>query len=78
MTTKAAFSPEEWKVVLEGPPTAVLRENGLGRLRNAVAVLKSKATTEELDDYRRFVLTLGTARGRRRFFQERFPFPARG
>ena len=22
MTTKAAFSPEQWKVVLEGPPTA--------------------------------------------------------
>ena len=113
MTTKAAFSPEEWKVVLEGPPTAgtivvtaarggtfretsamakayaeargehgeselldeivatkpevdhtryhsaeELREHGLGNLRNAVAVLKSKATTEELDDYRRFVLSL--------------------
>ena len=110
MTTKADFSPEEWKVVLEGPPTAgmivvtaarggtfretiamakayteargeselldeivatkpevdhtryhsaeVLRENGLGHLRDAVAVLKSKATTEELDDYRRFVLSL--------------------
>jgi hypothetical protein len=113
MTTKAAFSPEEWKVVLEGPPTAgmivvtaahggtfretiamakayaeargehgeselldeivatkpevdhtryhsaeELREHGLGHLRNAVALLESKATTEELDDYRRFVLTL--------------------
>ena len=113
MTTKAAFSPEEWKVVLEGPPTAgtivvtaarggtfretiamakayaeargehgeselldeivatkpevdhtryhsaeELREHGLGNLRNAVDVLKSKATTEELDDYRRFVLSL--------------------
>jgi predicted RNA-binding Zn ribbon-like protein len=113
MTTKGAFSPEEWKVVLEGPPTAgmivvtaarggtfretiamakayaearsehgeselldeiaaakptvdhtryhsadELRENGLDHLRNAVAVLGSKATTEELDDYRRFVLTL--------------------
>jgi hypothetical protein len=22
MTTKAAFAPEEWTVVLEGPPTA--------------------------------------------------------
>ena len=22
MTTKTAFSPEDWKVVLEGPPTA--------------------------------------------------------
>jgi hypothetical protein len=113
MTTKAAFSPEEWKVVLEGPPTAgmmvvtavrggtfretiaiakayaearaehgeselldeivatkpevdhtryhsaeQLRENGLGHLRTAAAVLKSKATAEELDDYRHFVLTL--------------------
>jgi hypothetical protein len=113
MTTKAAFSPEEWKIVLEGPPTAgmmvvtaahggtfretiamakayaeargehgeselldeivatkpevdhtryhsaeELRENGLGHLRNAVAVLEGKATTEELDEYRRFVLTL--------------------
>jgi hypothetical protein len=113
MTTKAAFSPEEWKVVLEGPPAAgmivvtaarggtfretiamakayaeargehgeselldeivatkpevdhtryhsaeELRENGLGHLRDAVAVLESKATTEELEEYRRFVLTL--------------------
>jgi len=113
MTTKAAFSPEEWKVVLEGPPTAgmivitaarggmfretvamskayaeahaqhggselldeivaakpevdhtryhsaeELRDGGLGHLRDAVALLESKATAEELDDYRRFVLTL--------------------
>ena len=113
MTTQAAFSPEEWRVVLEGPPAAgmivvtaarggtfretiamakayteargehgeselldeiaatkpkvdhtryhsaeELRENGLDHLRNAVAVLGSKATTEELDEYRRFVLTL--------------------
>jgi magnesium-transporting ATPase (P-type) len=35
-----------------------LRENGLDHLRNAMAVLGSKATTEELDEYRRFVLTL--------------------
>ncbi len=113
MTTKAAFSPEEWKVVLEGPPTAgmivitaarggmfretvamskayaeahaqhggselldeivaakpevdhtryhsaeELRDSGLGHLRDAVALLESKAAAEELDDYRRFVLTL--------------------
>jgi hypothetical protein len=113
MTTQADFSAEEWKVVLEGPPTAgmivataarggtfresiamakayteargehgeselldeivaakpkvdhtryhspeELRENGLDHLRNAVAVLGSKATAEELDEYRRFVLTL--------------------
>jgi len=113
MTTKAAFSPEEWKVVLEGPPTAgmmvvtaahggtfretiamakayteartehgeselldeivaakpevdhtryhspeELRENGLAHLRSAVALVESKATTEELGEYRQFVLTL--------------------
>ena len=113
MTTKAAFSPEEWKVVLEGPPTGgrivifaahggtfrearamskayaearaehgdselldeivagkpqvdhtryhspeELRENGLGHLRDAMALLESKATTQETEDYRRFVLTL--------------------
>ena len=113
MTTQAAFSPEEWKVVLEGPPTAgmivvtaahggtfretiamakayneargehgeselldeivatkpkvdhtryhspeELRENGLEHLRNAAAVVGSKATPGELDEYRRFVLTL--------------------
>ena len=113
MTTKAAFSPEEWKIVLEGPSTAgmivltaarggmfretvamakaytdaraehgasellddivaakpqmdhtrhssaeELRENGLGELRNAVALLEGKATAEEIDDYRRFVLAL--------------------
>jgi len=113
MTTKAAFSPEEWKVVLEGPPTAgmivitaarggmfretvamskayaearaehgdselldeivaakpqmdhtryhsaeELRDNGLQHLRDAVALVDSKATSEESDDYRHFVLTL--------------------
>ena len=113
MTTKAAFSPEEWKVVQEGPSTAglivitaarggtfretvamakaytdaraehgdselldeivnakpqleherysspaELREHGLGHLRDAVALVEGKATTEEVDDYRRFVLTL--------------------
>jgi hypothetical protein len=113
MTTKAAFSPEEWKVVLEGPPTAglivitaarggmfretvamskaygearaehgdselldeivaakpqmdhtryhsaeELRDNGLRHLRDAVALVDSKATIQERDDYRRFVLTL--------------------
>ena len=113
MTTKAAFSPEEWTVVLEGPPTAglivitaahggtfretiamskayaearaehgdselldeivsakpqmdhtryhspeELRDSGLGHLRDAMALLESKATAEECDDYRRFVLAL--------------------
>jgi hypothetical protein len=113
MTTKAAFSPEEWKVVLEGPPAAgmivvtaarggtfretiamakaytearaehgdselldeivatkpeidrtryhsaeELRDNGLEHLRSAVALVESKATTAELGDYRRFVVSL--------------------
>ena len=113
MTTNAAFSPEEWKVVLEGPPAAglivitaahggmfretiamskayaearaehgdselldevvsakptvdhtryhsaeELRNDGLGHLRDAMALLESKATVEERDNYRRFVITL--------------------
>ena len=113
MTAKAAFSPEEWKVVLGGPPAAgtivvtaarggmiretvamskayvearkqhgeselldeivaakpamdhtryhsaeELRAAGLAHLRGAVALLESKATAGELDDYRRFVLAL--------------------
>jgi hypothetical protein len=113
MTSKAAFSDEEWKVVLEGPSAAgmivitaahggmfretiamskayaeargehgeselldeivsakpkmdhtryhspeELRESSLGHLRDAVALLETKATAGELDDYRHFVLTL--------------------
>src|ERR1051326_575099 len=113
MTTKAAFTPEEWTAVLEGPPTAgmivitaahggmfretvamskaytearaqhgeselldeivaakpkidhtryhspeELKESGLGRLREAVRLLETKATRQELDDYRQFVLNL--------------------
>ena len=113
MTTKAAYSPEEWKTVLEGPPTAglivitaarggtfretfamskayaearsehgeselldeivaakpqvdhtryhspeELRDHGLKQLRDAVALVDSKAAAQERDDYRRFVLTV--------------------
>jgi hypothetical protein len=113
MTAKAAFSPEEWKAVLEGPPSAgmivvtaahggmfretiaiskayaearaqhgaselldeivsakpqidhtryhsfeELRDNGLENLRSAVTVLAGKATADEVDDYRRFVVAL--------------------
>lgn len=113
MTTKAAFSPEEWKAVLEGPPAAgmivitaarggmfretvamskayaearaehgdselldeivaarpqvdhtryhsaeELRDHELSHLRDAVALVDSKAATQERDDYRRFVLNL--------------------
>jgi hypothetical protein len=35
-----------------------LRQSGLQHLRDAVALLESKATAEEVDGYRRFVLTL--------------------
>ena len=35
-----------------------LREHGLGELRDVVRLLESKATPEELGDYRRFVLGL--------------------
>jgi hypothetical protein len=113
MTTNAAFTPEEWKVVLEGPSTAgmivitaahggtfretiamskaytearaqhgeselldeivsakpkvdhtlyhspeELREHGLAQLRDAMALLESKATAGERDDYRHFVINL--------------------
>jgi hypothetical protein len=113
MTTKAAFSPDEWKAVLEGPPAAgmmvimaarggtfretmamakayaearalhgqselldeivaakpkadhtryhsydELRDNGVRHLRAAVALLERKATAEEVDGYRRFVLAV--------------------
>jgi hypothetical protein len=113
MTAKAAFTPEEWKVVLAGPPAAgtivvtaahggmiretvamskayvearkqhgeselldeivaakpamdhtryhsaeELRAAGLEHVHSAVALLESKATAAELDDYRRFVLAL--------------------
>jgi hypothetical protein len=35
-----------------------LKESGLGRLREAVRLLETKATRQELDDYRQFVLNL--------------------
>jgi hypothetical protein len=113
MTGKAAFSPDEWQVVLEGPPAAgllviqashggtfretfamtkayvearaqhgeselldeivaerpqvergkvhnpeELRDQQLDCLRDAAALVEDKATAEELDDYRRFVLAV--------------------
>jgi hypothetical protein len=113
MTTKTAFSPSEWRLVLEGPPTAgmlvitashggmfretmamskayaearaqhgenelldqivaerprmergkvhnpeELRDQGLDCLRDVTTLLAHKATVEERDDYRRFVLTV--------------------
>ena len=41
-----AHSPEE------------LKEHGLQRIRDAVALLEAKATPEEVEDYRRFVVSL--------------------
>jgi hypothetical protein len=113
MTGQADYTPEEWKVILEGPPSAglivvtaqrggtfretyamgkayaearqhhgeselldaivsakpemdhtryrsfdELKEHGLQHLRDAVGLLESKATPEEVDGYRRFVLML--------------------
>ena len=113
MTTKAAFTPDEWTTVLEAPPTAgmivitashggtfretiamskayaearaehgdselldeivsakpkvdhtrfhspeELRDSGLAHLRDAVALVQGKATSEEADDYRRFILNV--------------------
>src|SRR5215467_8675187 len=46
MTTKAAFSPDEWKVVLEGPPTAgmiVIAAARGGMFRETVAMSKAYA-----------------------------------
>jgi hypothetical protein len=113
MTGKADFTPEEWELVLEGPPSAgmivvtaqrggtiretvaiaksyvearqqhgaselldeivaakpevdhtrypsveELKQHGLKHLRDAVELLERKATPDELEGYRRFVLTL--------------------
>jgi hypothetical protein len=113
MTGKADFTPEEWEVVLHGPPTAgmivitaqrggtiretyaiakayveareqhgggelideivaakpqidhtryhsaqELEQNGLEHLRDAVGLLVGKAKPDEVDGYRRFVITL--------------------
>jgi hypothetical protein len=44
MTTKAAFSPSEWQLVLEGPPTAgllVITASHGGSFREAIALSKS-------------------------------------
>jgi hypothetical protein len=113
MTGKADFTEDEWKVVLEGPPSAgmiviasdrggsiresfsmakaytearkqhgesqlldeivsakpemdhtryktpeELKEASLKNVTEAVALLKSKATSEELDEYKKFILGL--------------------
>jgi len=35
-----------------------MKQHGLEHLRDSVALLQSKATPEEVDDYRRFIVTL--------------------
>ena len=113
MTSAANFTPQEWELVLEGPPSAglivitaqrggtlretlsmakayaearqhhgqselldaivqakpeidhtrygsmdELKERCLGHLRDAVALLEAKATPQELQEYKAFVVTL--------------------
>jgi hypothetical protein len=113
MTTRQDFTPAEWELILEGPPSAgmiviaaqrggtiretismgkayvearqqhgsselldeivaakpevdhtrygspeQLKEHALGHLRDAAALLAAKATPQELDDYKRFVVAL--------------------
>jgi hypothetical protein len=113
MTSKADFTPEEWQLVLEAPPSAGmivvtaqhggsfretiamakayvearqqhgksellddivaakperdhthyhslgdLKQAGLEHLRESVLLLEDKATPEEVDEYRRFIVTL--------------------
>ena len=113
MTTKSDFTPQEWELVLEGPPSAgmivitaqrggtlretvsmakayaearrqhgqselldeivaakpeidhtrygsldELKEHCLVHLRDAVALLDGKATAQELDEYKRFIVNL--------------------
>jgi hypothetical protein len=46
MTTKAAFSPSEWQLVLEGPPTAgllVITASHGGTFRETIAMSKAYA-----------------------------------
>ena len=113
MTSKSQFTAEEWRLILEAPPSAgmivvtaqrggsfretiamakayaaarqqhgksellddivaakperdhthyhsfeELKQHGLQYLRDSVALLESKATPEEVDEYRRFIITL--------------------
>ena len=59
---------------------AELWENGLKHLRDATALLEGKATAEELDEYRRFVLALAgkVAAAHKEEGQSREPSRGRG
>jgi len=120
MTAKADFTPQEWELVLEGPPSAAmivitaqrggtlretvsiakayaearqhhgqselldeivaakpaidhtryhsldeLKGHSLGHLRDAIALLEKRATPQELDDYKHFIVNLATRSPRR-------------
>jgi hypothetical protein len=113
MTTKADFTDEEWKLILEAPPSAgmivvtaqrggsfretiamakayaearqehgkselldeivaakperdhthyhsmeELKQHGLAHVRDSIALLEKKVTAEEVEEYRRFIVTL--------------------
>jgi hypothetical protein len=113
MTSKSDFTPEEWRLILEAPPSAGMivvtaqhggsfretiamakayaearqqhgkselldeivaakperdhthyhsleevKQHGLQHLRDSVALLEKKVTTEEVEEYRRFIVTL--------------------
>ena len=51
MTTKAAFSPNEWQLVLEGPPTAgllVITASHGGTFRETIAMSRAYAEARAL------------------------------
>ena len=52
----AAAKPERDHTHYRSP--AELKQGGLQHLRDAVALLETKATPDEVGDYRRFILTL--------------------
>jgi hypothetical protein len=55
MTAKTAFSPGEWKVVLEGPATAgmiVITAARGGMFRETIAMSEAQLTLHELSEGR--------------------------
>ena len=71
MTGKTDFTEEEWKTVLEAPPSAgllVITSDRAGSIRetfsmakhitDAVGLLKEKATAEGVEEYKKFSVVL--------------------
>jgi hypothetical protein len=56
LDTIATTKPEVDRTRYHSPEE--LKEHGLAHLRDAVALLEQKATPEEVDDYKRFVINL--------------------